>query len=110
MILENKTFHNKSKKYIQFYNHRQACAVESAARTNPHLEIYLAFSAPIGFLNKSSLPIVDALLSYKNVRIRNCDITRYAEETMLEDWIKIGKIYESQHYLAHVSDYLRFIT
>lgn len=52
---------------------------------------------------------MNALMSYKNVRIRNNDITRYAEGTILEDWIKEGKIYQSQHFLAHVSDYLRFV-
>lgn len=60
-------------------------------------------------MNESNLPIIDALLFYPNVNIRNNDITRYAEGTILEDWIKIGKIYKSQYFLAHVSDYVRFI-
>lgn len=88
---------------------RQACAVESAARSNPHLNVVLAFSAPVGFVNTTNLPIIDALMSYGNVRLRNNNITRYAEETVLEEWIKNGKIYESQHFVAHVSDIMRFI-
>lgn len=73
------------------------------------MNVFLTFSAPVGFVNKSTLPLMDALMSYKNVHIRNNDISRYAEGTILEGWVDTGKIYESEHFLAHVSDYLRFV-
>lgn len=89
---------------------RQACAVESAARSNPHLNVFLTFAAPVGFVNKTDLPLIDILLSYKNVRMRNNDIIKYAEDTVLEDWIRNGLIYDSGFFYAHVSDYLRLIS
>lgn len=73
------------------------------------MNLFLTFAAPVGFVNQSSLPIIDALMSYKNIYIRNNDIEKYAENTVLEEWIKAGQIYESKYFLAHVSDYLRFL-
>lgn len=55
------------------YIYRQACAVESAARMNNHLNIFLTFSSPVGFINQTQLPMIDAILSYSNVNVRNID-------------------------------------
>lgn len=88
---------------------RQACAVESAARINSHLRIFLTFSAIVGFLNTSRLPIIDALLSYTNINIRNVDMINYARDTPADMWIKENKMFKSKHLKAHVSDFLRLI-
>lgn len=91
------------------YNSRQACAVESAARMNKHLNIYLTFSSPVGYVNTTSLPILDAILAYKNVRVRNLNISKYAKDTAAADWILEGKLNNSWHFHAHVSDFIRLV-
>lgn len=52
---------------------------------------------------------MDAIMSYPNVNVRNSDIVRYGEGTLLEDWIKSGKLYTSMYLKSHVSDYLRLL-
>lgn len=54
-------------------------------------------------------PFMDAIMSYPNVNVRNVDIVRYGEGTILEEWIKSDILYESHHFHPHVADYLRLI-
>ncbi|XP_053695406.1 lactosylceramide 4-alpha-galactosyltransferase [Sabethes cyaneus] len=91
-------------------NARQACAVESAARKNPDWNAFVLFAAPVGFRNKSQLPLMDALLSYKNVHLRFVNLTTYAQDTPLEDWMKSGEIFRSKYMNSHLSDIMRYLT
>ncbi|CAG9798768.1 unnamed protein product [Chironomus riparius] len=91
-------------------NARQACAIESAALMNPDHNIFVMFTSQVGFRNLSSLPIIDALLSYPNVHLNYLNITKYAENTPLEDWILTNKLFESQYLISHTSDVLRFLS
>ncbi len=89
--------------------YRQACAIESAARVNSHMNVFLTYTSEIGLLNKTRLPLIDALLSYKNIHIRNVDLMTYPEKTPAEDWIKKGLLFESKYMSAHVSDFMRLV-
>uniref|UniRef100_A0A182SSX3 Alpha 1,4-glycosyltransferase domain-containing protein n=1 Tax=Anopheles maculatus TaxID=74869 RepID=A0A182SSX3_9DIPT len=91
-------------------NARQACAIESAARANPGWNVYVLFAAPVGFRNRTTQPILDALLEYRNVHLRYTNLTTYANETPLEEWMESGEIYRSLYLNSHLSDVMRYLT
>ena len=77
---------------------------------NPDHNIYVLFTSDVGFRNTSKLPIVDALLSYPNVHINHLNLTKYARNTPLEDWIKNDKLFRSHYVVIHTSDVLRLLS
>ena len=91
-------------------NARQACAIESAARANPGWNVYVLFAAPVGFRNRTTQPILDALLEYPNVHLRYVNLTTYANDTPLKEWMARGEILRSQYMNSHLSDVMRYLT
>lgn len=89
--------------------YREACAIESAARQNPNQQVFLLYTAPVGFLNNSKIPAIDAIMTYKNVHLNNLNIIEYSKETPCEDWIKADEMYTTQWMTSHVLDYLKFM-
>jgi lactosylceramide 4-alpha-galactosyltransferase len=89
---------------------RQACAVASAAYTNPDTKVYLLYTCPIIGNLGNSPEYVKQMLSYPNVRIWKLVISEYMKGTPLETWDYMGKIRSSKWPLSHASDILRFIT
>lgn len=79
---------------------RQACAIESAAFHNPNFQVFILFIGPIyRYPDNSSRrqsPIIDAILSYKNVHLRQLNVWRYVEGTPIEEWVKEGDLFESK--------------
>ncbi|XP_012284398.1 lactosylceramide 4-alpha-galactosyltransferase [Orussus abietinus] len=90
-------------------NPRQACAVESAARMNPSMMVFLFYINPLKFSN-SSAELVRQLLSYKNVRIRRISVEEYVKNTPLEKWYASGALKRSRWPRSHMSDILRYLT
>lgn len=88
---------------------REACAVESAAILNPNLDVYLLFTSPgiFKFEDTESDRFLQALQSYKNVKIHHLNYEKYTEGTPLEDLYKNGVIEASQYAMSHASDVLR---
>ncbi|EDW68208.1 lactosylceramide 4-alpha-galactosyltransferase [Drosophila virilis] len=86
----------------------QACPIESAALHNPNMQVFVLFACSTH--HAKSMPIVDALLSYKNVQFRELTLERYAQDTPVADWIKNGKLFSSRFLMYHLSDLLRLIT
>lgn len=80
------------------------------ALMNPDHNIHVLFTSQVGFRNTSRLPFVDVLLSYKNVHLNFLNLTRYAQKTPLEDWIKKGDLFRSQFVNSHTSDVLRYLS
>ncbi|XP_555205.2 lactosylceramide 4-alpha-galactosyltransferase [Anopheles gambiae] len=105
-------FHETScwKDGIVRLNARQACAIESAARANPEWNVYVLFAAPVGFRNRTTQPILDALLEYRNVHLRYVNLTTYANDTPLKEWMAKGDILQSQYMNSHLSDVMRYLT
>lgn len=56
------------------------------------------------------MPLIDSILSYKNVHLNYLNITQYAEKTPLEEWIKNGDLFRSSYMNSHTSDVLRYLT
>ncbi|XP_046735357.1 lactosylceramide 4-alpha-galactosyltransferase-like [Diprion similis] len=90
-------------------NARQACAVESAAKMNPRMTVYLLYVSPVKFSNASK-KIVRQLTSYENVRIRHISMERYTKGTPLEKWYATDIIKSSRWPRSHMSDILRYLT
>lgn len=88
---------------------RQACAVESAAKMNPGMDVYLLFTSPgkFNFEGDESDNMLQALLKYKNVKIMHLDFEKYIEDTPLEKLYKSGLIQNSDYARSHASDVLR---
>lgn len=81
---------------------RQSCAIESAALSNPKLDVFVLFTSPTYYMGNISLPI----LSYSNVFLRNNDPWKYIKTTIAEKWFKSGEIFKSEFAISHISDLL----
>lgn len=87
-------------------NARQACAIESSALHNPNSQVFVLFASPrYKFVNSSSNSgnvktgneaILDAILSYSNVHLRNINLWTYAANTPISDWLKDGALFKSR--------------
>jgi lactosylceramide 4-alpha-galactosyltransferase len=88
---------------------RQACAIESAAISNPDWNVFVLFASDMGFRNSSPLPLIDQVLKSSNVQFRSVNVTEYAEGTPLEDWIKERVLFRSKYLIAHFADVLRLL-
>ncbi|XP_064535245.1 lactosylceramide 4-alpha-galactosyltransferase-like [Drosophila montana] len=93
---------------------RQACAIESAALHNPTFEVFVLFAGPTyRYYENSSQhqqPIIDAILSYTNVKLRQLNLKRFATGTPIEDWVKYGYLFSSSFLINHISDLIRLIS
>lgn len=89
-------------------NLRQGCAVESAAKLNPNLQIYVLFVAP-GVMNNESF-VINRLKGFKNVNLRYINFVKYAHKSPLQDFVASNKIFTSRWPVSHTSDLLRFLT
>lgn len=90
-------------------NARQACAVESAARMNPTMTVYLLFVSKSEFSNDTR-QIIKHLLNYRNIKIRHIYPDDYVKNTPLEEWYTRGALKKSRWPNSHMSDVLRYLT
>ncbi|KOB65148.1 Uncharacterized protein OBRU01_23160 [Operophtera brumata] len=92
-------------------NSRQACAVESAAKSHPWRNIYVLFSGPV---TESALHITSSSLfvlkKYPNINFARVHIDEYAKNTAVEEFLAKKTIHASPYKITHTSNYLRFIT
>ena len=89
---------------------RSLNVISLAAMMNPEHEVFVLFTSQVGFRNQTSLPIMDALLSYPNININYLNLTQYAEHTPLSKWMKTGELYRSTYMNSHTSDVLRYLS
>ena len=91
-------------------NQRQACAVSSAANTNPDSKVYLLYTCSVIGNRRDSPEYVKQMLSYPNVRIWKLVISDYIKGTPLETWDFMEKVLSSKWPVVHASDILRILT
>lgn len=85
--------------------------MESAAKWNPNRDIFVLFTAKVGYeTNEPPSTIIRALKSYPNVYFRNVNWYNFAIGTPAEHWIKKNIIFESKFFLAHLSDLIRLLS
>lgn len=68
------------------------------------------FASPVGFINKTQIPLIDQLLSYENIHIRNVNLWTYAINTPADIWIQDGLLFKSNYINSHTSDFLRYLS
>ncbi|XP_017881402.1 lactosylceramide 4-alpha-galactosyltransferase-like [Ceratina calcarata] len=90
-------------------NVRQACAVESAAKMNPNMNVYLLLVSHSTNANQTR-KFFDQLENYPNVRIRRVYLNKYMKDTPLEKWYEEGAWNKSHWPMSHMSDALRYLT
>lgn len=88
---------------------RQACAVESAAKMNPGMNVYLLFLSNARISNQSR-EMFNQLSTYPNVKIRHIFPESYVKDTPLDAWYKSGVLKKSRWPMSHMSDILRYLT
>lgn len=91
---------------------RQACAVESAARQNPNLDVYLLYTSPgrFKFDCRESDSFLKQLLTYENIKIAHINYGNYVKNTPVESLYQSGALEGSYYAVAHASDILRYLT
>ncbi|XP_017755212.1 PREDICTED: lactosylceramide 4-alpha-galactosyltransferase-like isoform X2 [Eufriesea mexicana] len=111
MTDRNIFFHETScfNEYDLALNARQACAVESAAKMNPNMNVYL-LSVSVAKISNQSRKIFNLLQTYPNVRIRHINPERYIKDTPLDQWYRSGVLKRSYWPRSHMSDILRYLT
>lgn len=105
-------FFHKTSCSPPYLTSRQACAVESAARNNRNLNVFVLFFAT-GQFSETSQAFVDILQTYDNVYIRRVRLSRYVIDTPLENWflINLGEFSENHDWLYKgFHDYIRMLT
>lgn len=91
-------------------NARQACAIESAAKTTPSWDVFLLFASPSGFSNSTpKSPVIAALETYPNIYMRNVNLWSYAAHTPINKWIYDEDLFYSSYINSHTSDFLRYL-
>ncbi|XP_026301733.1 lactosylceramide 4-alpha-galactosyltransferase, partial [Apis mellifera] len=90
-------------------NARQACAIESAAKMNPNMNVYLLFLSP-SKISKQSKKIFEQLQAYPNIRIRRVKFQNYVKNTPLDVWYKMDILKKSKWPRIQMADILRFLT
>lgn len=94
--------------YVEL-NARQACAIESAAMTNPHLTVFLLYANFGRFHNLKSTPALKAVRSYPNVQINFADIKQLSKGSPMEEFFQSDKLPKSQFKKQHTSDAMRLL-
>lgn len=88
---------------------RQACAVESAAMTNPHLKIFLVYSSRDRLRNLKVTEEFKSILSYPNVHINYLNKVEFSEGTPMDEFMRSGKLEKSKFRVVHTSDAIRLL-
>lgn len=86
---------------------RQACAVESLARMNPNLTVYVLMSGSDVDWNTNTM---SNLKNYNNIQIHALNLGDYFINTPLEHWYFCTTWNYGPYAVSHLSDALRFLT
>ncbi|KAG5671232.1 hypothetical protein PVAND_001441 [Polypedilum vanderplanki] len=85
-------------------NARQACSVESGARTNPDMDIYFIFVTNSSGIDMQYSDLIDVLMSYNNIHLRFLNPIEFSKGTILEDFFQDDKLKDSNYQIEHMSD------
>ncbi|XP_044593989.1 lactosylceramide 4-alpha-galactosyltransferase-like isoform X1 [Cotesia glomerata] len=88
---------------------RQCCSIESAAKMNPKMRIYLLILSPSEYSPRTE-ELLSNLEEYKNIVVRRIDMEDYVKNTPLADWWQNGELTTSKWPKHHMSDVLRYLT
>ncbi|KAF5269635.1 hypothetical protein FQR65_LT05974 [Abscondita terminalis] len=90
---------------------RQACAIESAAFTNPKYDIYVLYASKGVIENKGSLSdyLLEILSTYDNVKFLHVDINSFVQGTIVESLYEQRRVQPAAYPMIANSDILRLL-
>lgn len=88
---------------------RQACSIESAALTNPHLKIFVLFVSHDRLKNLTVSEEVKAVLSYPNVHFYSINLKKLSACSPFESFFDSDKLKTSLYKVTHTSDVFRLL-
>lgn len=98
--------HAPGDQYVLNFTTRVACSIESAALHNPNFKVFVLFSSSLRLPKPGDRRFaqLDAILSYKNVQLRQVSLRQYAKDTPVEQWVQQGVLQRSRlvMILTHV--------
>ncbi|XP_034471853.1 lactosylceramide 4-alpha-galactosyltransferase-like [Drosophila innubila] len=106
-FLETKCNCTDSKYSILNFTAHQACSIESAALHHSNFEVFVLFACPT--IRQESDPIIEAILSYNNVKLRYVNLWRFGKGTPIEEWIKKNDLFRSRYLKFNISNLLRLL-
>lgn len=86
------------------------CAVESAARMNKNMTVYLFVLSHSNLSSLTRQSMLRLSSVYKNIVINRILIDDYIRDSPLEKWWASGALKKSQWPRSHASDVLRYLT
>lgn len=92
-----------------WFNIRQSCAIESAARENPSRPVQL-FLHRTEDVDESHSFYSSVLNGLDNLIVFLVNTTEYVAGSRLEEWYNKGVWRKSPHKVVHLSDYIRVLT
>ncbi|KAG5671304.1 hypothetical protein PVAND_001509 [Polypedilum vanderplanki] len=89
---------------------RQACAIESGARLNPNLNVFVMYMANQSHQQQylTVTPILEAVMTYSNVKFVTVEHASFIKDTPLEEFF-INQLPQSQYPIEHASDAYRLL-
>ncbi|KAH8409418.1 hypothetical protein KR222_003392, partial [Zaprionus bogoriensis] len=104
--------HSIASHYVLNLTARQACSIESAALHNPNFKVFVLFSSSLHLpkAEDKRFALLNAILSYENVQLRQVNLKRYAKDTPVEQWVAKGQLLRSSFLTEHTSDLLRLLS
>ncbi|XP_034098262.2 lactosylceramide 4-alpha-galactosyltransferase-like [Drosophila albomicans] len=84
-----------------------ACAIESAALHHPTYDVFVLVACPT--IRQQTDPILDAMLSYKNVKLRYVNLWRFAKGSPIEYWLTKEDLFRTKYLMVHISDLMRLL-
>ena len=87
-FLDTTSFAKNDTKTPASMSHRYACAVESAARANPNLLVFMVFTDKSSF---ESSDVITTLLKYPNILFLKLNYHEFVKNTPMEKWMESGK-------------------
>jgi lactosylceramide 4-alpha-galactosyltransferase len=90
-------------------NARQACAIESAAISNPLKRIFFVYKSKERFKSLTMTKHLEMLMSFPNILITFIDLEKLSVGSPVENFIKSGKLATSEFIEVHTSHILRIL-
>lgn len=77
---------------------------------NPDYDVYFLFGTNSDGVNMQISDLVEALLSYPNIKMRYYNPKEFAKGTILENFFERGEFEKSKFQVSHMSDIMRALT
>lgn len=89
---------------------RQACSIESAALTNKNVKVFVLLVSPYKTLDEVKYtPVMEAILSYKNVHVNSMNLIQFSAAALYDRFIANGTLFKSRFIKQHTSDFVRML-